>query len=136
MTGLAHKTIRAGIADLGDEQLQASGRVRRAGGGRTPEVVKDPELLDDLRALVQDATRGDPESPLLWVSRSVRNLADELIERGHRTNRTMVGELLRGLGYSLQANVKTRRAPDIPTATRSSGISTRSSRRAWMPSSQ
>jgi hypothetical protein len=108
VTGLAHKTIRAGVADLDDEQLQRSGRVRRPGGGRTAEVVKDPELLDDLRALVEDATRGDPESPLLWVSRSVRNLADALIERGHRTNRTMVGELLRGMGFSLQANIKTK----------------------------
>jgi hypothetical protein len=114
VTGLAHKTIRAGVADLDDEQLQSSDRVRRPGGGRTAEVVKDPELLDDLRALVQDATRGDPESPLLWVSRSVRNLADALLERGHRTNRTMVGDLLRAMGFSLQANVKTKEGTAHP----------------------
>jgi hypothetical protein len=114
VTGLAHKTIRAGVADLDDEQLQSSDRVRRPGGGRTAEVVKDPELLDDLRALVEDATRGDPESPLLWVSRSVRNLADALVERGHRTNRTMVGDLLRSMGFSLQANVKTKEGTAHP----------------------
>lgn len=114
VTGLAHKTIRAGVADLSDEQLQGSDRVRRPGGGRTAEVVKDPELLDDLRALVEDATRGDPESPLLWVSRSVRNLADALVERGHRANRTMVGDLLRGMGFSLQSNVKTKEGSAHP----------------------
>ncbi len=114
VTGLAHKTIRAGVADLDDEQLQSSDRVRRPGGGRTAEVVKDPELLDDLRALVEDATRGDPESPLLWVSRSVRNLADALVERGHRANRTMVGDLLRGMGFSLQSNVKTKEGSAHP----------------------
>jgi len=114
VTGLAHKTIRAGVADLDDEQLQGSDRVRRPGGGRTAEVVKDPELLDDLRALIEDATRGDPESPLLWISRSVRNLADALVERGHRTNRTMVGDLLRGMGFSLQANVKTKEGSAHP----------------------
>ena len=114
VTGLAHKTIRAGVADLDDEQLQGSDRVRRPGGGRTAEVVKDPELLDDLRALVEDATRGDPESPLLWVSRSVRNLADALVERGHRANRTMVGDLLRGMGFSLQSNVKTKEGSAHP----------------------
>jgi len=114
VTGLAHKTIRAGVADLDDEQLQSSDRVRRPGGGRTAEVVRDPELLDDLRALVEDATRGDPESPLLWVSRSVRNLADALVERGHRTNRTMVGDLLRAMGFSLQANVKTKEGTGHP----------------------
>jgi hypothetical protein len=47
VTGLAHKTIRAGVADLDDEELQASGRVRRPGGGRTAEVVKDPALVED-----------------------------------------------------------------------------------------
>jgi len=114
VSGLAHKTIRAGIADLGDRELAGAGRVRRPGGGRTPEVEKDPELLTDLEALVKDATRGDPESPLLWVSRSVRNLTDALLERGHRTNRTTVGELLRGLGFSLQAAVKTKEGTEHP----------------------
>src|SRR3954451_23167600 len=79
-----------------------------------PEVVKDPELIDDLRALVEDATRGDPQSPLLWVSRSVRNLSDALVERGHRTNRTMVGDLLRGMGFRLQANVKAKEGSAHP----------------------
>jgi len=114
VTGLAHKTIRAGVADLSDEQLASSDRVRRPGGGRTAQIVKDPELIDDLRALVADATRGDPESPLLWVSRSVRNITDVLIEQGHQTNRTMVGELLRGLGFSLQAPVKTKEGTAHP----------------------
>jgi Rhodopirellula transposase DDE domain len=114
VTGLAHKTIRAGIADLDDDELQASGRVRRLGGGRTAEVVRDPKLADDLRALVEDATRGDPESPLLWVSRSVRNLSDALVGQGHRANRTMVGDLLRGMGFSLQANVKANEGSEHP----------------------
>jgi hypothetical protein len=64
--------------------------------------------------LVKDATRGDPESPLLWVSRSVRNLTGALLERGHRTDRTMVGELLRGLGFGLQAAVKTKEGTEHP----------------------
>jgi hypothetical protein len=114
VTGLAHKTIRAGIADLDDDELRCSGRVRRPGGGRTAEVVRDPGLLEDLRALVEDATRGDPQSPLLWVSRSVRNLSDALVEQGHRANRTMVGELLRAMGFSLQANAKANEGRQHP----------------------
>lgn len=114
VSGLAHKTIQAGIADLDDRELAASERIRRPGGGRTPEVEKDPELLSDLEVLVKDATRGDPMSPLLYVSRSVRNLTDALVERGHRTNRTMVGELVRGLGFSLQAPVKTKEGSGHP----------------------
>jgi hypothetical protein len=34
----------------------------------------------------------------------------------------MVGELLRAMGFSLQANIKTRKAPSTPTATRSLAI--------------
>jgi hypothetical protein len=103
--------------DGGVELLEpvAVGGSDRAGDGRLA-----PELIKDLNALVEDATRGDPESPPLWVSRSASNLADALTARGHRTNRTMVGDLLRGLGFSLQANIQTRRPPSIPTATRSS----------------
>lgn len=114
VSGLAHKTIRAGIADLDDPDLVGAGRIRRPGGGRTAEIEKDPGLLSDLEALVKDATRGDPESPLLWISRSTRNLTDALIELGHRTNRTMVGELVRGLGFSLQAAVKTKEGTEHP----------------------
>jgi len=113
-TGLDHKTIRAGVRDLDDRDLAASSRVRRPGAGRIPEVERDPGLLTDLKALVEDATRGDPESPLMWVSRSVRHLTEKLIEQGHRANRTSVGELLRAMGFSLQANVKTREGSEHP----------------------
>ena len=113
-TSLARETIRAGLADLHDPALAASGRVRRVGGGRSAEVDKDPGLLDDQGALVEADTLGDPQSPLLWVSKSVRHLAAELVRQGHKANRTMVGELLRGMGYSLQANVKTREGSQHP----------------------
>jgi Rhodopirellula transposase DDE domain len=48
--------------------------------------------------------------PLLWTSRSLRNLAKELAQLGHKVCPTVVGNLLRELGYSLQANHKTREA--------------------------
>ena len=46
--------------------------------------------------------------PLLWTTRSLRNLASELANKGHKVCPTVVGDLLRGTGYSLQANSKTR----------------------------
>src|ERR1039458_9255087 len=46
--------------------------------------------------------------PLLWTTRSLRNLANELANKGHTACPTVVGNLLRGMGYSLQANSKTR----------------------------
>jgi len=65
-------------------------------------------LLNDLRTLLEPATRGDPEAPLLWTSKSTRHLADALVGLGHSVSHDTVGRLLEEIGYSLQANRKTR----------------------------
>ena len=110
-TGVARRTIGVGIAEL--QQIEhgaapglAPTRSRRPGGGRKKTTDKDPTLLSDLRALVESTTRGDPESPLLWTARSQRNLVAALVAQGHQTSMKMVARLLKGLGYSLQANRK------------------------------
>jgi hypothetical protein len=74
----------------------------------------DPGLVEALEALVDPATRGDPESPLRWTSKSTRELADALAGQGHRVSHTTVGQLLRAQGYSLQAAAKTREGAQHP----------------------
>jgi hypothetical protein len=86
----------------------APGRVRQAGGGRKRKSVADPTLKADLKSLVEPGTRGDPMQPLLWTTRSLRNLVRALAKKGHKVCPTFVGKLLHGMGYSLQANRKTR----------------------------
>jgi Rhodopirellula transposase DDE domain len=90
------------------------GRVRRIGGGRKKATTKDPALRQKLTALVEGTTRGDPMSPLLWTCKSVRRLADELTQGGHRVSYPVVAELLAELGYSLQANVKRHEGESHP----------------------
>ena len=89
-------------------------RVRRQGGGRRPLVDTDPSLLGDLRDWSSRPTRGDPKAPLLWTAKSLRNLAAGLRELGHRIGHNVVADLLRELGYSLQANRKTREGTNHP----------------------
>ena len=108
MTGLARSTIYRGVSDLRNNVTTLPGRIRKEGGGRKKKILEDPTLLRDLKRLVEPATRGDRMQPLLWTSRSLRNLVKELAQRGHKVCPTVVGNLLRGLGYSLQANHKTR----------------------------
>ena len=108
VTGLARSTIDRGIAEVAAGADCGDGRVRRAGGGRRKLGERDAGLIDDLKALVEPATRGDPQRPLLWTSKSLRHLAAGLGERGHRVSHETVAVLLRELGYSLQANRKTR----------------------------
>ena len=113
-TGLSVPTIRKGIAELDSGERLAPGRVRRPGGGRRRLAESDGTLLADLERLVEADSRGDPESLLRWTSKSVRHLAGGLRELGHEVHFTTVAQLLRGLGYSLQANVKTREGSQHP----------------------
>jgi hypothetical protein len=113
-TGISVPTIRKGIAELESGERLEAGRVRRRGGGRHALTDLDPTLLKDLERLVEAGSRGDPESLLRWTSKSVRHLAGGLREQGHSVHFTTVAKLLGLLGYSLQANVKTREGASHP----------------------
>ena len=113
-TGVSQRAIRQGIKELKAERVPSQGRIRRAGGGRKKTVSKDESLCEDLERLVEPVTRGDAESPLRWTCKSVRKLAAELGKLGHQLSYQLVSELLHDLGYSLQANRKTREGADHP----------------------
>src|SRR5712691_2951307 len=113
-TGLSRQVISQGIKELQEGANAGEGRIRRRGGGRKSNVSKDPGLSEDLERLVEAVTRGDPESPLRWTSKSVRKLAKELQRLGHQASHELVSELLHGLGYSLQANRKTHEGGTHP----------------------
>ena len=103
---LSRTTIHRGLAEL-DENGQADARIRQAGGGRKSVVEHNPDILAALEALVEPATRGDPMSPLRWTCKSTRQLAAALEQQGYSLSPPTVASLLHGLGYSLQANMKT-----------------------------
>jgi hypothetical protein len=107
-TGLSKNAIRRGIAELSalDELGPPPGRLRQGGAGRKPAEAKDPELVPALRRLLDPATRGDPESPLLYTSKSTAKLAKELTADGHRASPNTVARLLKAQGFTLQAPKK------------------------------
>ena len=114
-TGISRRAIARGIAELGQAPVSgASGAVRKPGGGRKRTVEQDATLVRDLEALIEPLSRGDPESPLRWTCKSLRKLARELGHQGHRVSHRLVAELLHALGYSLQANAKTREGGTHP----------------------
>src|SRR5207245_9850355 len=81
--------------------------MRKPGGGRKKGIEQDLSLLAELERLIEPTTRGDPESPLRWTCKSVRQLAQELRRVRHQVSHQLVSELLHELDYSLQANRKT-----------------------------
>jgi hypothetical protein len=113
-TGISEDTVGRGIKELAAGVRLEPGQVRRRGAGRRALTVSDPSLLGDLERLVDPDTRGDPESPLRWSSKSLGKLAGALIDAGHQVSDRTVGKLLRGLGFRLHANQKTREGTDHP----------------------
>jgi transposase len=113
-TGISRPVIRQGIADLKDPTALASGRVRKEGGGRKRVIDKDASLKTDLQSLLESTTRGDPQAALRWTCKSVRQLTAELKRMGHEVSHQVVADLLHELGYSLQANRKTKEGSHHP----------------------
>jgi hypothetical protein len=120
-TGLSRPTLRAGIAEVQggvpraeEGQPTEAQRIRRDGGGRRRLTAGDRTLLKDLQAVLESSTRGDPQSPLLWTSKSTRHLADALVQQGHRVSHHTIARLLDDLHYSLQANRKTTEGSSHP----------------------
>jgi transposase len=113
-TGMSRPVIQQGVAELLAPSVLEAGRIRRQGGGRKKAVHKDATLKTDLESLLESSTRGDPEAPLRWTCRSVRQLTGELKRMKHQVSHQVVADLLHELGYSLQANRKTREGSSHP----------------------
>ena len=113
-SGLSRKAIAKGIQEIREGASLPPGRIRRAGAGRKRITEQDPKLLDTLSDLIEPETRGDPESPLRWICKSTRAVAERLSEEGHPISHVKVGQLLHDQGYSLQSNRKTEEGADHP----------------------
>ena len=113
-TGMSEMTVRRGIAEVDRGQHPPEGRIRRAGAGRPSISERYPGLKEALLVLLEGVTRGDPESPLLWTSRSVAKLTAALREQGFDVHESTVRRQLKELGFSLQANRKTHEGADHP----------------------
>ena len=115
-TGLASSTIKRGMAELEDlERLgPPAGRQRQPGAGGKPIEERDPGIVGALARLMDPVTRGDPESPLRWSSKSTTKLARELTALGHPVGSDTVARMLKDRGFSLQANRKTKEGAQHP----------------------
>ena len=113
-TGIDSKTIRKGLLELDDKNRAPDDRIRSSGGGRKKLTETHECLLDDLESLVEPDSRGDPESPLRWTSKSTYKLSAELKSKGYGISQRTVCSLLADLDYSLQSNKKTKEGTNHP----------------------
>src|SRR5580704_10790804 len=94
-SGLSRTTISNGLKELSDVLLISKERIRKPGGGRKKTVDKTPAISAALDKMIEPSLRGDPESPLLWTSKSLRKLSDELKAKGFDASHKLVGEILK-----------------------------------------
>lgn len=109
ISGVSRRTIVAGLKEL-DAPVSAglgANRSRKSGAGRKSIGKSNPQILDVLASLVDAHTKGNPEKLLLWTNKSLRTLEKQLKSQGYQVCYRVVGEMLKELGYSLQASKKT-----------------------------
>lgn len=113
-TGVSRRRIYAGLHELETAVTLPRTHIRRPGGGRKHLEDTQPGVRDALETLIEPFTRGDPESPLRWVSKSTRHLRDALRAQAYQISHPTVGRLLDDLDYSLQAPNKTKEGGTHP----------------------
>src|SRR3989338_6104070 len=95
LTGKSMNTIRKGISELSKlSKLKENGRLRKKGGGR--------------KNILEENTAGDPMSKLRWTNKSTYSIANELKNKGQNISEDTTGRVIKKLGYSLQANIKSK----------------------------
>ena len=111
ITGKSMNTIRKGIYEIETNDnlnLKENGRLRREGGGRKRIADKNPEVKKDIENILEENTAGDPMSKLRWTNKSTYAIARELTSKGRNISEDTAGRIIKQLGYSLQANIKSK----------------------------
>ena len=107
LSGVSRVVITKGKKELEENIDVPVENSRKKGGGRKKAIDKYPEIKEELKSIIEPHTRGEPESALLWTSKSLRKISLELKAKGYSVSYRVVGEILKSEGFSLQANKKT-----------------------------
>jgi hypothetical protein len=116
ISGMSRQTLTEGVKELDcTDSIMPEGRNRKSGGGRKSVWETQPGIPEALEEIVSAHTKGDPMTTLLWTNKSLRNLEKGLAENGYSVSYRVVGEMLKMLGYGLQADKKTLTATQSHT---------------------
>lgn len=111
LSGVSRVTLNVGMKEITLPPIAAnsslSERIRKEGGGRKKKTALNTNLVKAVENIVTPHTMGDPIKPLLWTSKSLRNIAGQLTKKGFKISHKLVGIILKEAGYSLQSNRKT-----------------------------
>jgi hypothetical protein len=108
LTGMSHHTVIKGMREVRNKKRHSLARIRKEGGGRKKIVDKNPDVKKEIENILEENTAGDPMSKLKWTNKSTYTIADELKNKNQNVSEVTVGRIIKQLGYSLQANVKSK----------------------------
>ncbi len=115
LSSVTRRTIAKGEREsFYTENDSLKNRIRKNGGGRKKMIEHQPKMLQAIADLVAPHTMGNPMNPLIWTSKSIRKITAELLALGYNVCHEVVRQCLIELGYSLQANKKTKEGGDSP----------------------
>jgi len=109
ISGVSRQTLQEGVKELDNPEWKPieQGKSRKPGAGRKKVWETYPKILEELSNMIEAHTKGDPMRLLLWTNKSLRSLSSGLSEKGYLANKDTVGQMLKMLGYALQADKKT-----------------------------
>jgi hypothetical protein len=106
-TKVARGTIARGLKELdSSDSSSETSQIRQKGGGRKKAIEKSPDIEKALFESLEPTVRGEPQSSLLWTTKSLRNLSNELKSKGIDASYVTVRDILKANNFSLQANRK------------------------------
>jgi len=108
LTSMSHHTVIKGMREVKDEKRKPSTRLRKEGGGRKKIADKNPVFQEKINEILEENTAGDPMNKLKWTNKSTYTIANQLKNKQQNISEDTVGRIIRKLGYSLQANVKSK----------------------------
>ena len=115
LSGKSQKIIQLGVKELKKEIQEApENRIRREGGGRKREKEKQQGLENAILDIVEAHTVGDPMRVIIWTSKSVRNIQEELQRQGFKVSHELIRQILQQNNYSLQSNRRTQEGGNHP----------------------
>ena len=108
LTGMSHHTVIKGMREVRNTKRQPVIRIRKEGAGRKSIAEKNPEIERNIENILEENTAGDPMSKLRWTNKSTYSITSELKKQGQSISEDTTGRIIKKLGYSLQANIKSK----------------------------
>lgn len=113
ITGMSRTTISRGIQEIESGDIDCS-RIRKEGQGRKKKTDEYSELEEAIESILSPYSRGDPEGPLRWTIKSIRQITFLLRQKEYDVSYRTVARILHKKGFSLQGNKKTKEGKNHP----------------------